>query len=184
MNTNRTHNLDDGKWIEEKTDNPRERKLDLEKKLLEEENAAAKETVRQLKARLIRRTSLVNEIRSSYLRDVVTIKNILEELLTGTEKEAVILEYTSRLPSLDLREQLALRAPKNCELRVTPCETCGGKVEAVLADSDEVVNLKKVIDVMKKREERLRLRVAELDAMHEKITMEKSENALAHGEEV
>ena len=185
-------NISTGKLVTEPDMSAREReiepkiinRIDLDKKILEEQIAISKETIRQLKARLIRRTSLVNEIRSSYIRDVVVLKQILETFLSDSEKEAVIKEYTSNLPSLDLREQLSLRAPKNCELRVTPCETCGGKVEAVLADPDEVVKLKGQLDVMKKREERFRIQIAELDAKNEKATRGKSEIAHSHGEEV
>lgn len=187
-------NVSTGKLVTEPDMSAREReiepkiinnnRIDLDKKILEEQIAISKETIRQLKARLIRRTSLVNEIRSSYIRDVVVLKQILETILSDSEKEAVIKEYTSNLPSLDLREQLSLRAPKNCKLRVTPCETCGGKVEAVLADPDEVVKLKGQLDVMKKREERFRIQIAELDAKNEKATRGKSEIAHSHGEEV
>lgn len=187
-------NISTGKSVTETEITAREREIesrknenrifDLEKKLLEDQIAVSKETIRQLKARLIRRTSLVDEIRSSYIRDVVIIKQVLETVLSGSEKEAVVKEYTANLPSLDLREQLSLRAPKNCELRVTPCDTCGGKVEAVLADPDEVVKLKGQIDVMKKREERFRIQIAELDAIMEKTTRQKSEIAHSHGDEV
>lgn len=187
-------NISTGKSVAETEITAREREIeprkhenrlfDLEKKVLEEQLAISKETIRQLKARLIRRTTLVDEIRSSYIRDVVIIKQILETVLSGSEKESVVKEYTANLPSLDLREQLSLRAPKNCELRVTPCETCGGKVEAVLADPDEVVKLKELIDVMKKREERFRIQIAELDAIKEKTTRQRSEIAHSHGEEV
>ena len=189
-------NISTGKSVAETEITAREREIeieprkhenrlfDLEKKLLEEQIAISKETIRQLKARLIRRTTLVDEIRSSYIRDVVIIKQVLETVLSGSEKESVVKEYTANLPSLDLREQLSLRAPKNCELRVTPCETCGGKVEAVLADPDEVVKLKAQIDVMKKREERFRIQIAELDAIKEKTTRQRSEVAHTHGEEV
>mmetsp|Transcript_23113 Transcript_23113/g.31648 ORF Transcript_23113/g.31648 Transcript_23113/m.31648 type:complete len:1549 (-) Transcript_23113:69-4715(-) len=159
------------------------RKIDLGKQLLEEENAIAKETIRQLKARLIRRTNLVGDIRSYYLRDVVTIKQILEEVLAGTEKEAVMAEYAARLPSLDMTQHLTLHAPSNCELRVSPCDHCGGKVDAVLADSDEVVKLKDYISIMKGKEERFRLKIAELDAINERTSKEQTMNALSHSEE-
>lgn len=167
--------------LNEKVVKPR---VDLEKQLLQEENALAKDTIRQLKQRLVRRTALVNDIRSYYLRDVVTIKHILEEVLNETEKEAVMKEYSQRLPSLDMTQHLNLHAPSNTNLRVTPCESCGGKVDAVLADSDEVVRLKENITIMKKREERLRLQVAELDAANDKRAIAKAELDFSHNEEV
>jgi len=171
--------------IQEKLDiSDEKRKIDLGKQLLEEENAIAKETIRQLKARLIRRTNLVGDIRSYYLRDVVTIKHILQEVLAGTEKEAVMAEYAARLPSLDMTQHLTLHAPSNCQLRVAPCEHCGGRVDAVLADSDEVVKLKDHISIMKGKEERLRLKIAELDAINENSSKVYAMNALSHSEEV
>lgn len=154
-------------------------KIEFEKKYFE-----ATDIITQLRMRLIRRTSMIDEIRKCYLRDVVVLKNVLDEILTGTEKEIIVKEITSRLPSLDLRQSLAVHAPKNTEMRVSPCESCGGRVEAILIDSDEVIQLQKLVSQMKERENRFKLKLAELDAKLEKVTKDKAESGKRHMEEV
>ena len=155
------------------------RNFELEKQYLE-----AVDNINQLRQRLIRRTELINEIRKCYLRDVVAVKNILTDVVTNAEREAIIKELAERLPSLDLREALAVHAPTNTKLRILPCEMCGGRVEVVLVDSDEVVDLQKSISLMRERENRFKLTLAELDARLEKTARDKAESAKQHQEEV
>lgn len=151
---------------------------------LEKKYSDAVLTIDQLRMRLVRRTKVIEEIRKCYLRDVVALKNIMEEVLTGAEKESVIKEFAKRLPSLDLRQALPLYAPSNTEMRVIPCDHCGGRMEAVLVDSDEVGYLKKQISQMRERESRYKLNLAELDARVELTTRERAESSLKQNEEV
>lgn len=79
--------------------------LDASKKLFEvqEKYADAQETIRQLRHRLIRRTSVIDGIRKYYLRDVVTMKNILKELLNDEERREAWRQYECIIPSLDFK---------------------------------------------------------------------------------
>jgi hypothetical protein len=144
----------------------------------------AVETIKQLKQRLIRRTSIIDEIRKYYLRDVVTIKHIMKDVLTTREREQVLRIYDENLPSLDLKQALKLHAPTKCELQVAQCGECGGQLEIIMKDSDEVDMLKKTIIDCKDRESRFRIKLATLDAQIENTTREKAEANKSHAEEV
>ena len=144
----------------------------------------AQETIRQLKERLVRRTNMIDDIRKYYLRDVITVKYILRDVLSDTEREAVMKQYDSRLPSLDLRQALIIHAPTKCEMQVRPCDECGGQLEIIMKDSDEVERLKKVIADCRERENRFRVKLATLDTQIETTSREKAEAAKSHMEEV
>eukprot|EP01035_Chromulina_nebulosa_P026515 gene26515-34721_t len=146
-------------------------------------HAEAVDTIKQLKMRLLRRTAMIDDIRKCYLRDVVVIKNVLHDVIIDSEREIVIKELANRLPSLDLTKSLPIHAPINTELRIAPCESCGGRVEAVLVDSDEVVNLQKVVSQMRERESRFKSTLAELDAKLEAAVRDKAESSRQHHEE-
>lgn len=143
----------------------------------------AVETVRQLRARLIRRTNVIDEIRKFYLRDVVTLKHVLNDVLSGSEKEEVWREYESTIPSINLKQMLKLHAPTGGEFKISPCEKCGGQLEIVMKDTDEVEKLKKVLSESKDRENRWREKLANLDVQIEEATREKAEGAKGHMEE-
>lgn len=144
----------------------------------------AVETIRQLKERLIRRTAIIDEIRKYYLRDVVTVKHIMKDVLAKHEREEVLAMYEQNLPSINLNEALRLHAPVKSELQVAQCGECGGHLEIVMKDSDEVDKLKKIIVDVKDRESRFRIKLATLDAQIEATTREKAEAAKSHAEEV
>lgn len=144
----------------------------------------ALETIKQLKQRLKRRTEIIDEIRSYYLRDIVTVKHILKDLLVGGEREYVYRQYEGALPSLDLKKSLMLHAPDKCELKVKLCNECGGHLEIVSRDSDEVEQLKKVLLEARERENRWRVKLASLDVEIENSRKEKAESTKSHLEEV
>jgi hypothetical protein len=150
----------------------------------EQQYLYAVETVRQLRARLIRRTGVIDEIRKFYLRDIVTMRHVLRDILTENEREAAWQQYESALPSLDLRQNLKLHAPARGEFKIRPCEKCGGELEIVMKDTDEVESLKRIISDSKERENRWRERLADLDNQIESALREKAESGKAHMEEV
>lgn len=148
-----------------------------------EDHLFALETIRQLRQRLTRRTAMIDEIRKFYLRDVVALKHVMRDVLTGTEREIIFREFESAIPSLDLSKALALHAPTNSDFRVRPCEQCGGQLEVIMRDSDEVDRLKKILSDCKDREQRFRLKLGTLDAEIETMTKEKAEGLKSHLEE-
>ena len=153
--------------------------LDLQTKYDE-----AQRNVKNLRMRLVRRTEMISNIRSYYLRDVVTIKLILNDLLTDEERHIVMQQYMERLPSVDLTQALKLHAPQYAELQITPCEQCGGKMEIVIVDSLEVQRLNEQVGISKERESRFRGTLANLDAKLEEMTREKQKDNQSHQEEV
>ena len=144
----------------------------------------ATELIRQLKSRLIRRTAMIDEIRKYYLRDVVTIKYIMRDVLSTSERRQVMTLYNESLPSLDLTKALQLHAPTKCEMQVSKCGECGGQLEIIMKDSDEVDMLKKTIIDCKDRESRFRIKLATLDAKIEDTMRDKAEANKSHSEEV
>ena len=70
---------------------------------MQQKLADAQDTIRQLRHRLVRRTNVIEGIRKYYLRDVVTMKHILRELLSETERKEAWRQYEYILPSIDLK---------------------------------------------------------------------------------
>ena len=179
-----TENFADGEFDSEPEDG-QFGMINLEVKVeYEKSHSEALDVISQLKMRLVRRTAMIDEIRKCYLRDVVIIKNVLHDVIIDSEREIVVKELASRLPSLDLMKSLPIHAPMNTELRISPCEACGGRVEAVMVDSDEVVKLQKVVSQMRERESRFKANLAELDAKLEVAVRDRAENSRQHHEEV
>ena len=105
----------------------------------------AMKSVEQLQARLVRRSGIIAEMRKHYLRDIVAVRNIMNEVITSDERQVVLRTYTQSLPSLDMTQPLALYGPHNCDMDVKPCAECGGYVEIIVKDSEEMERLNKVL---------------------------------------
>lgn len=125
---------------------------------------ASRQEVKDLSKRMKSRAVLIDKIRSAYLRDVVTIKHCLNDVLTGKEKKMVMDEFVGRLPSIDLGGYLDLYKPPNTKMRMKKCEECGGHVDVIIKDSDHVERLMKVIERYKEREEHMGVTIATQDA--------------------
>ena len=151
---------------------------------LSAKNEEAQRIIKQLRMRLVRRTEMISTIRSYYLRDVVTIKLILNELLSDTERSIVMQQYMERLPSVDLKQALKLHAPHHSEMQIAPCELCGGKVEIIHIDSAEVNQLNDQLQISRQRELRYKATLAQLDSEVEMLKREKQNENKSHQEEV
>lgn len=138
---------------------------------------ASRTEVKDLNTRMKSRAQLIDKIRSAYLRDVVTIKHILNDVLSGKEKKMVMDEFVGRLPSVDLADYLDLYKPPNTKLRLKKCDQCGGHVDVIIKDSDHVERLMKVIEKYKEREEHMGVTIATQDAEAE-INEKKRQAAL------
>jgi hypothetical protein len=110
--------------------------------------------------RLKRRNELIGIIRKAYLKDVVTIKHIIQDVLTKNERVEVWHEYNTRLPSL----RLDLFSPLECYFEVKPCIECGGTLEIVHRESEEIMKLSKLLAETRTQNEVLRITNAELNA--------------------
>ena len=123
---------------------------------------------KEMKQKLLRRTELLELCRQSYLKDVIALKYALNKVITSEEKQMVLKQYTSQVPSLDLRGPLQLYAPKRTTLQpVHKCDSCGGWAELILHDSDEVDKLKAVIHMAKERENVMRINAVSMDTRME-----------------
>lgn len=124
------------------------------------------ETIENLKGRLARRNDLLDIIRKAYHRDVLSIKQYLLE----AEKEGLLVNKSalSSLPSIDFREGFHLFAPHECELRVRPCESCGGQLEIIHRESSRIVQYKHAIQQMEENEIDLRIEVIDAKSQAKK----------------
>lgn len=104
-------------------------------------NNQLKEELDQYKRRLKRRTELVGTMRMAYLKDVILLKNVLTKELNDKERKDVMANFEESLPSFDMRQPLALYAPKDTHMEFSPCETCGGTVEILMKDSKRLQKL-------------------------------------------
>lgn len=145
---------------------------------------AAVNELTYLKASVHRKTVVLEEMRKSYLRDVVTLKHIMNEVLASTERGEIMTQYNSRIPSINLKEPLMLFSPEETQFTVKPCESCGGHLDLLINDNSKVEKLKKTVESYKMREEQLRIKIATSDAMNEKTTSDADDANRSHAAEV
>jgi hypothetical protein len=122
--------------------------------------------------RLKRRIELIREMRAAYLRDVVLIKQLMTELLTNDERLLIFQQQDAHLPSLDL-ERFLLSRPIENSFELIPCTTCGGTVEIVHHDSNEIQKLTMQLQNLDQKKGDYRLIIATktalLDELEEKL---------------
>jgi hypothetical protein len=133
--------------------------------------------------RLYKRTVLLEEMRKSYLRDVVILKNLMKELLKGSEREVIMLQYDAMLPSLDMTQALAPHAPAEMTFTVKPCSTCGGHLEVNVNVTEKLKELHHLLDKYKQAEENLRLGIAQASYKYEKLELDKASQNTRHLQE-
>jgi chromosome segregation ATPase len=75
------------------------------------------------------------------LRDVILLKNVLMTQLKDTERTNTMRVFEDSVPSLDLKEPLALHAPPDTFLEFDACGECGGTVEVLHKDSKRLKKL-------------------------------------------
>lgn len=137
-----------------------------------------------LRERLKRRTDLINELRKSYLRDVLAIKGFLQERLAFDERKELYEKWKDSIPSIDLRQHLMLYSPHETSLNILHCETCGGSIEIVHHESSEIEALSKALSHNDKTKHDLKVvigtKAAQLESLEQKWEVE----ARKHREEV
>ncbi|CAM9739889.1 unnamed protein product, partial [Ectocarpus sp. 6 AP-2014] len=103
-----------------------------------------------VRLRLLRRSQIIDALRSAYVRDVVIVKNELMRKSAMTDEEYVTqggpgTDITDAIPSLDMRPVLALFSPEDAFLRIESCTGCGGHLEIVTKETKRVARLTKRI---------------------------------------
>ena len=91
------------------------------------------------------------------------------EMFNDEERRAVMEQYQSMLPSLDMKQAFQPRAPELTTFKVKPCDMCGGHLEITVNVSEELQELRAQIEHQKKVEERLRLDHATQSYQFEKV---------------
>ncbi|KAF0684050.1 Aste57867_23971 [Aphanomyces stellatus] len=81
-----------------------------------------------LREQVQRRSQLLDELRTAYMKDVVMIKDRLWKHGITSDMEL------AALPSVDLKALLPLFSPAETVLHIRPCGTCGGTVELIRRD--------------------------------------------------
>ena len=137
-----------------------------------------------LKRRLLRRTLIINEIRTAYLKDVVILKNILTQLLTPQEHNIILTQYLKSIPSADLREVLTLHGPKEGEFRINPCDHCGGTIDIVIHDHKELIKLRELLINNNRKQSLLKLEIATNDTIIDRLNNEKKQLILQFEQQV
>ena len=112
--------------------------------------------------RIKNRNALLEKVRGCYLKDVVLLKRVIKDVLEESERKAVFKTYDDAVPSLDLSEAMALRAPPNSWFSNHPCESCGRAPEILVKDSEHVERLDSKLQEAKDRFKAFRSEVAEL----------------------
>lgn len=118
--------------------------------------------------RLKRRIELIREMRTAYIRDVLLIKQLMTELLTNDERLQLLKQKETTLPSLNL-EKFLLSRPVENSFNIIPCHTCGGTVEIVHHDSEEIKNLTAQLQNMDQKKGDFRLIIATKSALLDQI---------------
>lgn len=101
--------------------------------------------ISSIRARLHRRNLVIDTIRNAYHKDVLLVK---EQLMKATDRisksdgyEVIDRNVLNSIPSIDLRPALDLFSPNECELRLKPCYSCGGRLEIVHRESSRIKQL-------------------------------------------
>lgn len=149
-----------------------------------EEMHVQREINRKYCDRLKRRADLIAEIRKAYLRDIVTLKHVLNEQLSKDERVEVVQTWKKMIPSVDIRQHLMLYGPSEASFDTIPCDSCGGSVELVHHDSSEIEELSKALSHMDKNKDDLRLLIATKGAQLESIQTKMDKVECKHKEEV
>lgn len=138
---------------------------------------------KELEFQLKKRIRIIDELRRAYLRDVVAVKYVMNEVLEESERRRVLDDLNDSVPSVNLKEPLLLRSPYHGALTIKPCKTCGGSLEVVFSDVQKVKDLQSKVDALVNRNDLMRLMVATLEANLEKVTSEAAEESKSHSEE-
>lgn len=118
---------------------PAEHSLNLYKKKLSEMTRKAE----YLKIALLRRNDVIESLRTGYLKDVLALKTVINNVLKDDkEREHVLATYNAYIPCVDLTASLPLHNPENAYMMLRPCESCGGCVEVKILDADSVTKLR------------------------------------------
>lgn len=89
---------------------------------------------KKLMSRFNKRLKIIAEIKSAYLRDVVTMKTVINGIVKTEEMKEIMKVWKDTLPSLDLQKGLMLYSPTSAQLLVKPCNKCGGHLEVEYHD--------------------------------------------------
>jgi chromosome segregation ATPase len=117
-----------------------------------------------LRHRLVRRGYLLDTIRKSYLRDVVTVaEELRRKKCQGSDYEPN--PSLDVMPGLDLKECIMLFDPDETALNIIPCDSCGGTVELIHLETKKIAELQKRIERLEKSETELKAEVNNYKAL-------------------
>lgn len=121
-----------------------------------------KAEVKTLRCRIHRRSCMIEQLRRSYIKDVVAMKLVLKNLpkIRMPEFQELIVLWESALPSVDLTAPLALHGPALSFVSVSPCKQCGGTIDISRYDGKQVEELTIQLASLEGRMKKLRLQLA------------------------
>ena len=147
---------------------------------------AMKAEVKMLRSRIYRRSCILEQMRRSYINDVVGMKMVLKHLddVEKPEFDQLVANWQVSLPSIDLNEPLSLHGPNLCFMSVTPCTQCGGTVDLVRYDGEQVKDLTKKLDSVTEKFKVMRLNLAQEQSKQEDTKFEAQMERKRHDKEV
>jgi hypothetical protein len=96
-----------------------------------------------LKVALLRRNDVIESLRTAYLKDVLALKTVINNVLKDDkERELILSTYNAYIPCVDLTAALPLHGPQNAFFKLNACDSCGGCVEVKILDADQVTKLR------------------------------------------
>ena len=134
--------------------------------------------------RLNKRLRVIADMKSAYLRDIIAMKTIMANVLTANERASVMDEWKKAVPSFDMTQALSLFAPSNASLQTKPCDLCGGRLEVQFEDLNATANLRKEIQSLKARNERISIDMLKWQTMYQNIESTKDIASSKHEIEV
>ena len=115
-------------------------------RLLNKKHFAMTNKADYLKVALLRRNDIIENLRTSYLRDILALKSVLNNVLKDdAERSLVMSTYNSYVPCIDLSAALPTHSPEQGCMLLKPCEACGGQIDISISDADKLQKLKKEV---------------------------------------
>lgn len=109
--------------------------------------------IQYLQKRLERRNAIIDDVRKAYYRDVILVQHELLKQQQDGELYIAARQLTS-VPSIDLKNSLALFSPHECHLKLDPdpCTSCGGSIEIIHHESHVLAQCREDMESSQKAE--------------------------------
>lgn len=173
---------DEPEYLPGSDDEEEENDFDMSELDMRMEWKKTKVEMKELQRRILRRTSIIEELRRAYLCDIVAMKDVLHKL-KKPDLDEILAVWNATLPSVNLKDTLTLHSPALAHLSVEPCRQCGGTIDITFHESNKVEEITNKYLNMKERFHDVRLTLAKFEETEERLRMQMGDAAhTAHTE--